>query len=98
MNVGQWYVLIEEQAGFGSGIRWNLEKAIPASDLENAAEVAHDAALNHVPKNPMSPQSRAVFRAPDGSWVVDVKGATMRFHFRVSAGEYFGVFPGKPSA
>lgn len=98
MNSGQWYVLIEEQVGYGSGIRWHLAHSAPASGADHATEMARYAAFNHVPTNPRMPKNRAVFRSPDGSWLVNVEGATMSFHFRVSIAEFFGIHPGSPSA
>jgi hypothetical protein len=98
MSSGPWYVLIEEQVGYGGGIRWHLAHSIPASGPEHAAEMACHLAVNHLPTNPRMPKSRAVFRSPDGSWLVNVEGATMSFHFRVSIAEYFGIYPGNPSA
>jgi hypothetical protein len=96
VSTGHWYVLIEENAGYGSGIRWQLTYAIPATGMEHAAELARHAAFNHMPENPRMPKERAVFRTPDGSWVVNVKGPTITCHFRVSIAEHYGVFPGKP--
>jgi len=91
-------VLVEEQVGYGSGIRWHLAHSLPASDVEHAMELARYAAFNHVPTNPRVPKHRAVFRSADGSWLVNVQGVTMAFHFRVSIAEFFGSYAGNPSA
>lgn len=98
MSSREWYALVEEQVGYGGGIRWHLARSVAASGPEHAAEVACHLAVNHVPVNPRVPKSRAVFRTPDGSWLVRVEGATTAFHFRVSIAEFFGVYPGNPSA
>ena len=98
MSSQGWFVVVEEQAGYAQGPYWHLVHSIPASGPEHAAELACHVAVNHVPEHPMSPKNRAVFRSPDGSWLVNVEGATMNFHFRVSIAEFFGIYPGKPSA
>jgi hypothetical protein len=98
VNEGRWYVLVEEHVQHFNYIRWDLSQAFPAPDMEQALQLAHHVALNHVGKHPRTPRSRALFRGPDGSWLVNVHGATTRFHFRVTVAEYYGTYPGVPSA
>lgn len=93
MSTEHWYVLIEEQVGYGNAIRWQLTQTTPARDRQHALEVAGQAAYNYRPANPYSEQQRSLFRTPEGSWVVNVQGLTASFHFRTTVAEYINTFP-----
>ncbi|WP_329235203.1 hypothetical protein OG417_29270 [Actinoallomurus sp. NBC_01490] len=86
-RVNEWHVLIEESiGGGGSGDgSFRVTAVLPIGpDVEQARAVAADRALRHRPAAPLRPKGRWVFQLSPDSWLVDVKGARRRFHFRVS--------------
>jgi hypothetical protein len=94
----KWYVLVEENVGYGENRNWQVTEMRPADDFEQALVSAEQTAQDHQPTHPSWPKSRSLFRTQDGGWLVTVEGATTTFHFRVSVAEYYGTFPRKPSA
>jgi hypothetical protein len=98
MIAGGWYVLVEESIQLWNEIGWGLSRYYPADDMEHAVGLAVQVAQTHQPRLPRWPQSRSLFRGPDGSWLVAVKGVTRHHTFRVTIAEYYGTFPGGTSA
>ena len=99
MGVYEWSVVVEENVQQPmSDRRWEISRYFAAENYEHALFLAHQTAMYHLPQHPKDPQSRTLFRAPDGSWIVHVTGATTRFHFRVTIAQHYGDHPGKPPA
>jgi hypothetical protein len=98
MNPLHWCVLVEEYVTAINDRRVTITQMHPANDFEHALWLAQQTALYHQPSHPARPRSRSLFRTQDGGWVVQVTGAASTFHFRVSVTEYYGDFPGRPSA
>lgn len=85
-EIETWHVLVEETVGFGrDSYRWQLTKAAPCADRDDARKRAYALAKDYKPEHPMSPRGRRVFQIGNDTWVVEVPGATSDFHFRVSA-------------
>ena len=95
MNPLQWYVLVEENFSTYNDRPWKISKKQPANDFEHALWLAQQLALYHQPQHPKWPQSRSLYRTQDGGWLVELPGATVGFHFRVSVVEYYGEFRGQ---
>ncbi|MDN3355472.1 hypothetical protein [Actinomadura sp. DC4] len=84
-RVNEWHVLIEESMVGGGEHRFQMTAVLPIGPhIEQARAVAADVAWRHRPRSPMRPKGRQVFQLSPDSWLVDVKGATTRCHFRVS--------------
>jgi sarcosine oxidase gamma subunit len=81
-NEAEWQVLIEEAVT--AERHWRLTGTHPAGDEEEARQLAFELARTYEPQHPMSPQGRRVYEVGPDAWVVQVPGATVDFHFRVS--------------
>jgi len=86
---GSYQLLIEQTVGSGESRRWSVEPLPggnwPTRQLARAA--AEDAARRFVPRHPMSPRNRTVYRVTPDEFVTVVEGMTMTSHFRVSVVE-----------
>lgn len=90
----QWYVVIEENAGSGQGLRWNLMRNIPAASAEQADQLSREWARNYRPRHPASPKRRTIYRIGDTSWLVLLTGISgQTFPFRVSVAQWYGTYP-----
>lgn len=99
MSTGAWHVVVEEHVDrVWQGLRWEISRCFAAGDHQQALTLAHQTAVHHVPKFPKAPESRTLFRLPDGAWLVHVRGPAGVWHFRVSVAEHYGTYPGEPQA
>jgi hypothetical protein len=90
VNAGELVVVVEEQI---NGYHKLVVVTEPVTDADAAAKRAYDLALGHRPENPGMPKERTLFRRPDGSWLVRVRGAVSKHHFTVSVLEVEGTHP-----
>ncbi|GAA5042765.1 hypothetical protein HNP84_002103 [Thermocatellispora tengchongensis] len=83
----RWKVLIEELEG--SEREWRLTQVTAAGpERAGAVGLAEQMARTYVPRHPWSPRRRHLYRVGEGTWLVEVEGATRDFHFRVTLAEY----------
>ncbi|ASR35033.1 hypothetical protein BAY61_08630 [Prauserella marina] len=84
----EWVVVIEESISSGNGIRWGVGRV---SGVYASQSLARQDALNFAhrynPKHPRMDGERRIYRLSEDSYLVNVAGATSRFHFRVSVAD-----------
>lgn len=83
-----WVILIEETVGSGQSMRWGVGRAQGAyPEWEQAREAALGLAREYNPNHPWSEAKREIYQTSEGSYLVDVRGATAAFPFRVSVAQ-----------
>ncbi|MET9710563.1 hypothetical protein ACFW3Z_17000 [Nocardiopsis alba] len=92
-----WVVLIEQIEGSGDRLRWALAEgpwsdppevhAGPFEEFSEATEAALGLAGRHEPSHPWSERARRAYRVSPSEYIVNVVGATRRFHFRIVVAE-----------
>jgi hypothetical protein len=88
----EWQVLLEETVGFGRDLyRWQLTRVVPCDDRAEARRLGYTMAQEYRPEHPMSPRGWRIFQIGIDTWLVEVRGATQDFHFRVSAARLMDV-------
>lgn len=97
ISMSQWRVLIEENFGNLDRGEWRISDIYEVEGgREEARAIAQELAAHHVPKRPTFEQDRAVYRINDDMWMTMVKGATARYHYRVTVAELVSRGPLQP--
>ncbi|WP_067602040.1 hypothetical protein [Nocardiopsis listeri] len=83
-----WVILIEETVGSGQSMRWGVGRVQGTyPEWEQAREAALALAREYVPNHPWSDNGREIYQTSEGSYLVDVHGATATFPFRVGVAQ-----------
>jgi hypothetical protein len=77
-----WCVLVEESVGRERV--WKVTVREPATDRDEAVDIATRLAREHRPDHPSLERHREIYRIGEDIWLVDVEGATSAYHFRIS--------------
>ena len=80
-----WVIVIEETVSSGQSMRWGVGRVQGTyPGWEQARDAALGLAREYIPNHPWSESGRQIYQTSEGSYLVDVQGATAQFPFRVS--------------
>lgn len=84
------YVVLVAEMQLPSTGQETLEPIAQTYDLDEAKAIVEETARTYRPRHPQHERSRRFYERLDGSWVVDVVGATMRVYFTVFVARWQG--------